>query len=409
MSKARPKAAKAGPKLGSVVLVGVVGLCVWLAWAVIVNALVWRGPPEIAVRLAPTSPAALTRLAHAEQRAKRMDRAEAFARSGLAKAPFDPVALRIIGMSLHGRGETGRAESIMTLAGNWSLRDSATHLWLFDQRARAGEMASAFAHLDTVLRRRPDLHDRLFAVVKTGLSSDPRVLPALLKRLALAPNWRPAFLAHLAREAEGRRHAAAIAINLHRAGRALSDEELKSLTSSLLASKDVGGLKYLAQHLGLMSPTPLRDPGFEGPLAIPPFGWEVLGGAGATVEVLDDARWKSRALRVEHDSLSIAPLARQLISLEPGRYELRARVRSETGPYSFFWQVSCMGGAAISQGVASPPEQYGRVASLSVPASNCDLQWLELKSRLGERSQLSVALFDDLDFLQADRGADASH
>lgn len=395
MARPAPPPEGKGPKARTALLIGIVGLCVWLAWAVVINALVWRGPPAFAVKLAPTSPVALTRLAHEEQRARRMAPAETLARASLRLAPFNAVALRVLGMSLHEKGETARAEPIMTLAGNWDLRDSPTQLWLFEQRVRAGEHASGFAHLDTVLRRRSDIRERLFAVVKQGLQEDPRVFGALAGRLALAPNWRPSFLSYLARDAAGRRQAVSIAASLNRSGTPLSDEEVRSLSSALLAERETAGLKWMAQQLGLLDGKPLRDAGFEGELVHPPFGWDIRGGAGASVEVVRDDTWNSRALLVSHDGLSVAPLARQLLALEPGRYALRGRSRGEDGPFEYYWRVACVGGPA-SEAPARAVPGMDPLVTFSVPPAQCDLQWLELRTRLAERTRQSVAVFDDL-------------
>lgn len=399
MAGAAPSPDTAGPKARTVLLIAIVGLCVWLAWAVVINAVVWRGPPGLAVKLAPTSPVALTRLAHAEQRARRMAPAEALARAGLSQAPFNAVALRVLGMGLHEKGETERAEPIMTLAGNWDLRDSPTQLWLFEQRVRAGEHASGFAHLDTVLRRRADIRERLFDVVKQGLQEDPQVFGALTGRLALAPNWRASFLAYLARDPAGRRQAVSIAASLKRSDQPLNADEIRSLSSALLAAREAAALKWMAQRLDLLNSKPLRDAAFEGDLAPPPFGWDIQGGAGASVEVVSDDAWDTRALLVSHDGLSVAPLARQLLALEPGRYVLRGRSRSEEGPFEYYWRVACVGGPASAPPARSEPG-LDPLTTFAVPAAQCDLQWLELRTRLGERTRQSVAVFDDLSIVR---------
>ena len=115
---------------------GLLALSVWLAWEVLKAPVAARAPPSIGVRIAATSPEVLRRAAEAEFTAGRPGNAEALAEESLVRAPFNARALRVRGLAAAEAGETEQADQLLTLAGNWSLRDDPAHAWLVEYRLR---------------------------------------------------------------------------------------------------------------------------------------------------------------------------------------------------------------------------------------------------------------------------------
>ena len=91
----RPAAAKARSGVAGFALVA--GAVV-LAWSIVLQPVIERAPPELAARLAPNSPLVLRRAAEQELLAGRSDNALFLAREALSRAPFDPRALRVVGL-----------------------------------------------------------------------------------------------------------------------------------------------------------------------------------------------------------------------------------------------------------------------------------------------------------------------
>ena len=187
MSEAPPPEHKAGSKAVGLWPVVVAAGLIWLGWQVALVPLAARAPSEHAVRLSPGSAEVLARAAEGEMRAGDMEDAGYLARLSLSKAPFDVEALRVLAMSEAEAGRTDQADELMTLAGNWSLRDSAAHSWLIESRLRRGNYASAFAHADTLVRRRADLRPQVFNLFSTAAETDPRAGPYLASELADSP------------------------------------------------------------------------------------------------------------------------------------------------------------------------------------------------------------------------------
>ncbi|MGV8930453.1 MAG: tetratricopeptide repeat protein, partial [Brevundimonas sp.] len=139
---------------GDIVSFGLIVGAVVLGWQIALQPLMQRAPVEAAIRIAPTSPLVLRRAAEAELGADRNDNAAVLGREAFARSPFDVRALRVVGLTEARAGREDQADDILTLAGNWSLRDDPTHAWLVERRLRQGDYSSAFAHADTLVRRR---------------------------------------------------------------------------------------------------------------------------------------------------------------------------------------------------------------------------------------------------------------
>ena len=153
----REIAPRRGRGVQDVISYGLIAVAVVLAWQIILQPLSQRAPVETAIRLAPGSPLVLRRAAESELAAGRVDNAAALSREALSRSPFDVRALRVFGLTEARAGREDEADDILTLAGNWSLRDDPAHAWLVERRLRSGDYVSAFAHADTLVRRRQDL------------------------------------------------------------------------------------------------------------------------------------------------------------------------------------------------------------------------------------------------------------
>jgi hypothetical protein len=306
---------------------------------------------------------------------------------------------------------------MLTLAGNWSLRDDPAHAWLVEHRLRRGDYASAFAHADTLVRRRADIQPQVFSLFTTAAAQDPqRALPVIASLLASFPPWRGDYFRSLIDTPEGLQASATLAIMLQKSRSPVTSEELEPLYLSLLARGQIDAVRTLRSRLNRSPAVDLVANGeFDSPDLPEPFQWILIQKAGATASVEADDSGRTRtALRVEYDGYSAAAIVRQRIFLTPGKYGFRASSRTESGSPAgrLAWTVTCLsGGQALLDIPAVPvgPAQTGpwsqAARDFSVPAG-CPDQWLELHGRALDSRAPMAAWFDTISIVAVDPATD---
>lgn len=388
MSETPSPEKKPGGKVTGLWPVGLAVGLIWLGWQVALVPLVTRAPSEHAIRLAPGSAQVLSRAAEDEMRAGEMEDAGYLARLSLARAPFNVAALRVLAMSEAEAGRTDQADEMMTLAGNWSLRDSAAHSWLIESRLRQGNYASAFAHADTLVRRRADLRPLVFNLFSTAAESDVRAGAHLVSELADSPPWRSEYLESLYRRPDGLQLLAGLALGLEETRAPFTNAELQALYQALYQGRRIPGLKTVRDTLGRPpAATILVNGEFADQEAILPFGWQRGVGPGISVDLLnDDRKPELTALRVIHDARNAQELASQLVLMQPGTYRLSGRQRLETGRgrSGFAWQVQCLETSEIISEVRFNLDMDAQAdwapfqTRVVVPAQGCTAQIVRL-------------------------------
>jgi hypothetical protein len=380
---------------------------VWLGWEVVKAPLANRAAPALAVRVAPASPEVLRRAAESELLAERHENARALAADSLARGPFNARALRVRGLAEAKLGSVDRADEMLTLAGNWSLRDDPAHAWLIENRLRRGDYRSAFAHADTLARRRPDLYPSVFRLFTAAAVQDPRALPVIAELLSRNPPWRLAFLEHLHEAENGAPVVGGLAVALEPTDAPFTAYELQRLYTAWLAGGRFEGILEIRRRLGRPPVNFLLQNGdFSTKIEdqLPPFGWTIETGAGiGTAVVEDDLRAENQAFRLEYDGFASGVFTRQLLLLRPGAYRLEGEWRAETPRpvMQIGWQIVCAGtGAVVSgpgSGLRNGSAEWSRFhQSFSVPRESCQAQWLQLVAVPGDRRTTIAAWFDKL-------------
>jgi len=361
-----------------------------------------RLPAEQALRLSPNSPALLGRAAEAEFAADRFDNAEYLARQSLGRAPFNVQALRVLGLTTAEAGRKPQADDLLTLAGNWSLRDDPSHAWLMDYRLSRGDYRSAFAHADTLARRRDDLKPQLFRLFTVAASTDARALPVLANIVAAAPSWRPAYLGDLYQSEAGLGVATNLAIALQSSQAPFSGPELSNLYVQLLAKNRLPAMAAIRARLERPGTSlTLVNGDFAVAEAPLPFEWRLFNAGGAVAEILpDDVRGDS-ALRAQFGSFASAPLAEQFVQLKPGAYRFSGQARAEVGDPGerLSWGVYCFEtGAKLGESriVTTPGETGWKpfVFTFAVPTTGCSAQWVRLIPKPADRRTAIVGWYD---------------
>ena len=401
-SASRGRRIKAGDLTSYALIAG----AVVLGWQMAIQPLLQRAPVEVAIRLAPGSPLVLGRAAESELAAGRVDNAASLSRDALARSPFDVRALRVFGLTEARAGREAAADDLLTLAGNWSLRDDPSHAWLVERRLRGGDYASAFAHADTLVRRRQDIQPQVFSLFTVAATEDPqRSLPVLASLLAADPPWRPAYLRGLGQTPEDLQIAANLAVLLETGPAPLTNEELQHLYRTLLSKGQFEAIRVVRQKLNRPSPrNAVTNGDFSDSSAPGPFQWRLAQSAGVVAEIVaDDVRSGNAALRVDYDGYATARIVEQLTSLPSGAYRFSARVRTEAGDPAarLAWTLVCAAGTAGTTSVpagARPAATAGWTTlsgRFEVP-EGCPAQWLRLETRAADRRSSTVVWFDDI-------------
>lgn len=386
------------------VAVVLIALSIWLGWQVIREMAVQRLPPEQAIRLSPGSPSVLGRTAESEFAAHRIENAEHLARQALGNAPFNVRALRVLGLAIAEKGQKTLADDILTLAGNWSLRDDPAHAWLMHYRLSNGDYRSAFAHADTLARRRIDLWPPLFRLFTVAASTDTRAVPVLASFLAANPPWRTYFLDGLYETEEGLNVAANLSIALQSTARPFSDPELSALFVQLLAKGRLEAISAVRDRLKRPDADSSLVNGDFSEVSEPyPFEWRLFTASGSVAEILPDELRGDSALRAQFGSYASAPLAEQLIQLDAGTYKLSGQAWAEVGDPGarLSWQIQCFEtGAKVAGSHNTQPSGEAGWKDFSVtfevPARNCAAQWIRLVPNPGDRRTTVVGWYDRL-------------
>lgn len=383
-----------------------VAATVWLGWQVIREPVAARLPPIQALRISPGSSIVLGRAAEVELAAKRYSSADLLARKSLSIAPFNVRALRIRGLVAAENDQTADADDILTLAGNWSLRDDPSHSWLLNYRLSRGDYGSAFAHADTLARRRIDLHPDLFRLFLTAATLDPRALRPLAELMAADPPWRRAFLSTLQQTDDGLSLAANLAVILPRRGTgAFTTSEISILYGSLLRKGRIPAMAEVRRRIGQPAPELTLVNGDFHPLSMPaPYAWRLFTGPGMTTEILaDDLRPEESALRIQYDGFGSRTFAEQFIELAPGSYSLSGTYRTEVGAARgrLSWSIACFESRqtlADSRSATALDENSWHPFSINfvVTPADCSAQWLRLVPHADDHHETMVVWYDKL-------------
>jgi len=365
---------------------GLIVASIWAGWEIVKAPLMERAPMSLALRIAPQSPEVLRRAAEAALAANRTEDAARLSEQSLVAAPFNVRALRVRGLAEARGGDSEVADQLLTLAGNWSLRDDPAHAWLVEYRLRRGDYGSSFAHADTLARRRSDLHGQLFDLFTTAAINDPRAFPALLRLLSQDSPWRLPYIDYLLGRQDTDGLILALGVALNKSRRPLSVYESGQINRSWLTEGRFGAMRHLAASRpggGAM----VVNGDFSEPI-LPdalPLEWNLRTGAGLAVQVTPGVEPRSQALSAHYSGYGPAVLAEQLLLLEPGRHafvadQLIDLPAPQTG---LAWIIRCANSERILANLPLPGGSVGDTGSIrtlfDVPA-DCAAQWLRLEA-----------------------------
>jgi hypothetical protein len=332
------------------------------------------------------------------------------ASAALAADPLDVSRLSALGLDLDRRGDP-RGAALMTFAGTRGWRDPKAQAWLLQRALREARWDDALRHADALLRidgagvYRPTL----FRILDLA-ASDPGGRPALVARLAQAPQWRQSWLEQLGAATaagwSGRAQTPGTALDAASAGAVLLGvasgptpplpSEYRTFVATLVQHGDEAGALADWRLFAHRPDTgaALRDPDFTVGSDGTDFTWSAAAGPGASSEVVQRVEDAPAALRIDYDGASMPELPAQMLVLPPGRYRLSWRERLAGDP-RLAWQVRCVAPTSAILGswpVSVAASWRARSETFAEPAG-CRAQRLELTPLPGERRSEVTAWF----------------
>lgn len=306
--------------------------------------------PELAVQIDPGNGDALAALVNAKMLAakspEQIPEITQLGRAALLESPLQIEALRTIGFIEDGNGNAGKARQILEIASKISKRDALTQAWLFDRYYREGRMGSALEAADIVMRQEQGSWDFLIGEL-IKFSGDPRIIDPLAQTLSYRPYWRGTFLENLGRNGLNPQISYQIFRRLKALGQPASTAELIAYFARF---HDASAPELLWQSwiefVPAAKPAELvRDGGFEGIDAPPPYNWSLYQNEGVYAEFVANPKGSGRALYLSYGGKRLANFANQMLALKPGAYQLvlEAYAEAELRKDQFILYLRCGG------------------------------------------------------------------
>ena len=297
--------------------------------------------------------------------------------AALREQPLSVPALRALGVAQAITGDDGTAGRTLAFAETLSRRDLPTELWLIEDRVAQGDVAGALIHYDRALRTADTAPDLLFPVL-VAASADPAVAGQLARLVAARPLWWRDYLMRLIQANPSSAGTATIvaAVRLDP-----GDGDERTLLSAAMTRLADAGRTDLAARLAPVAGT-LRNGGFDAQGGLVPFDWRLAeeGDLDAEIDARPDGR--GNALFLDARSGRGGHVARQLLTLAPGRYRLTGTVGDVAAGEVPTVYLACAGEAPVIgrfRTRAAPAGGASFAIEFAVPAG-CRGQWFSIEA-----------------------------
>ena len=327
--------------------------------------------PALAHRLAPYDGRITARLAAslAGESASASDRqqADVLAREALAQDPTAVLAVSTLAIDAGIRGDTVRAQRLMSAAQMLSRRDLQTQLWAIEYAVRRGDVAGSLHQYDNTLRVWPGMANILFPIL-TLASGDPRVRAALAQMLVARPKWADDFVDFAATHAADPRTSAQLLVEVRRRGGAVPDHTQAGMVAALITHGQVGEAWafYALLHPGV-DRRRSRDPRFAAALETPSLlDWTPVNNGGISTSMQGGGFNFSVASSIGGSMLQqtqVLPVGNYLLT----GHSIGISQAPNARPY---WALACRDGREIGRIVLPNSAQANGLfdGSFSVPA-----------------------------------------
>jgi hypothetical protein len=310
---------------------------------------------------------------------------EAVARRALAAVPLasDPfVLLAAESLVRDPRGQSDREPALLSEALRRNPRLPIARFLMMRNMAANGDLRGAFGQLDIYHRLSPTVVSQAMDAIARQIDS-PRRMDQALAAIAGHPNLYGPFVASLV--GKNRPRDAVVRMAQGIPAEILANPAIRgSVVGQLVDVQEFALARSIWQHgsnagaAGLVFSPDFSD------RRTGPFNWEMLDTTSGSAVL-----GKDRGLAVVYYDRSPARLARQIVTLPPGRYRLSVEFRQLSGSaHNVQLQISCYGGSKPLANIvlfAAKPSPTRAAAMFDVPVQNCTGQELSIAGILAER------------------------
>ena len=338
----------------------------------------------------------------------------AWAEAALWNDPTNARALRVLGQAADAASDENTAYGFMRAAARYSLRESVSVYWLLLKSARVNDADSTIYYADVLLRQRPELGASALPIL-AQLTQDRQTRDLLLNVLKAEPPWRDAFIARLPNSVNDARIPLEVLLALASGSTPPAAKDIRPYLDALIAHGfyDLAYYTWL-QFLpaaGLSRAGLLYNGDFDDPISGLPFDWEIMPGAGVTIDVVrqsDNSNRHALLIDFQYGRVDFRG-AKELVLLPPGNYEFAAKFKGELlGPRGLKWRIACAGTQAMP--LAESPMIIGKAAdwrevkvAFTVPAKGCRAQYVRVDLDARSQSEQLVSGSVYFDRLQISR------
>jgi hypothetical protein len=359
--------------------------------------------PGQALLIEPQHARALAGSAVALQRTGQQQQAIKLARAALKREPMNVVALRTLGQALEQTGAQASANQIMFLAARLGWRDVALQLWLIKAYALQGNVREALRRADALARTNhlPQITYPIFIASIT----DDQLRSALVHEMADRPYWRGVFFNRLLElPADRMIYFDRLVDDLAKAGSPITPAE-RDIYLARLVQVGQGATAYRywlrdQRAAGVATSIAPWDGGFDhvpppGSLAAP-FEWQISPQSTGVVSIVPSAT-SGQQLSVSAGHDFSGTLVSQTLALQPGRYEVRARVQGDAASTGLHWTMRCLPDQNELVLGSGREETALGTTTFEVPTRNCTAQVLAIDlTSEGDSAGSGDVMIDDI-------------
>lgn len=324
------------------------------------------------------------------------------ARSALGSVPLasDPLTLlAAAGFEKDPRGASGKEAALLTEALRRDPRSRPARILMLRTAAANNDLRGAFEQLDVLSRLSPGLVNQAMASLG-GLINTPQRMDQALDALKGHPNLYSPFVSGLV----GKNHSREVIAKLGQGlpANVLAQNDIRgSVVGQLIDVQEFALARAIWQRGNPAKPDGLVfSPDFSDHSTSPPFNWELLEtNAGSAVF------GKGRGLDVVYYDRTPGRLARQIVTLSPGNYQLAAQFALVSGSAdNVRLQVTCVGAAQPLVDLplfSAKPGAAKSAAGFVVPAQGCEGQELAIVGVAAERQSETEVTVQRVDVVRS--------
>ena len=301
--------------------------------------------------------------------------------AAIADSPVDPASTAIFGMARFAMGDRGGAERAFRIAGQLGWRDTFTQAYWLQRALETGNDRVAAMRLDALLRQNPELvaQQRLI----DPLEGNPAGRAAMAERLLAAPNWLVPYATNLDQVPRTVLLNRAAVLGQLAARKAMVGCELAApLVQRLVSEKaELEAASLWRQHCPGAAASAIYDGNFAAAALDQDrsqFAWTFIGHSETGLLLEPSGDGSAKFLVVETTAPRPKAIARQLLILPPGAYQLSWRVQDDRASAGLIVAaLACDQVPSAWQPARFDPASRRWIVDLAV-SRDCIAHWLNL-------------------------------